>query len=171
LRPSRIGERKSGADEASCLSRTLDSSGIDAEMPSLMLRAGKLLLHERGLTMNKSGWSRAYYCVAAAACLTIPLAAFVAEYGAAYLPEIVQRFNVDLPPISKLFLGFFPHVHYAVAASALVLIGILAVRRANAFSVMFSLIILVLCVAFHVLALWAIEMPLIHLAYVFMGRG
>jgi len=113
--------------------------------------------------MNEPSWSRAYYTVAVAACFVIPVTTLIAAHAGAWIPGLVA--GPQLPPITMLFVPLSAPVYFLTGGTTLVLIGILAIWRKKAASTVFSTGIFAACVTFQVVALWALQLPLITIVY------
>jgi hypothetical protein len=117
--------------------------------------------------MFEQSWSRAYFAVVVVACLVVPITTLVAADSAAWIPGLMMG-DGQLSPITKLFVRFSVPVYFAIGGTALFLIGILAINRKRAISTVLSVGLFVVCVSFDVLALWALQMPLISKVHSFV---
>lgn len=113
--------------------------------------------------MNEPNWSRAYYCVAIVACLIIPITALGASITRARIAPMLSDFGVQLPTISRFFVSLPPSAHWMVAAVALALIGLLAVRRSSPMAGALSMLIFVGCAAFHLAAVIVMHFAILAL--------
>jgi len=120
--------------------------------------------------MNKPSWSRAYYVVVAAACFVISLTTLTAADAGARIPPLLIG-DGQSPPITKVFVQFSAPVYYVAGGTALILIGVLAVYRRRAISAVLSTVILVICVSFDMIALWALQMPIVGKLYGMLPNG
>jgi hypothetical protein len=69
-----------------------------------------------------------------------------------------------MPGISELFLRFSPVIYEITGGAALAFIGILWLLRKTAVAAVLSVGIFAACAVFHVVALWALDLPVIWLA-------